>query len=43
MATRKAAGVLYALLNDPNPMVRIYAYEGLEEMGLLETILVTLK
>jgi len=43
MATRKAAGVLYALLNDPNPLVRIYAYEGLEEMGLLETILVTLK
>jgi len=43
MATRKAGGVLYALLNDPNPLVRIYAYEGLEEMGLLETILVTLK
>lgn len=43
MATRKAAGLLYALLNDPNPLVRTYAYEGLEEMGLLETVLVTLK
>lgn len=43
MATPKAAGVLYALLNDPNPLVRTYAYEGLEEMGLLETILVKLK
>ncbi|MCS6826617.1 MAG: HEAT repeat domain-containing protein, partial [Caldilinea sp.] len=43
MATRKAASILYALLNDPNPLVRTYAYEGLDEMGLLETILVTLK
>jgi hypothetical protein len=29
-------------LNDPNHMVRMYAYEGLDEMGLLETVLVTL-
>lgn len=42
IATMKAAGVLYALLNDPNHMVRMYAYEGLDEMGLLETVLVTL-
>ncbi|GIV67613.1 HEAT repeat domain-containing protein [Caldilinea sp.] len=43
MATRKAASILYALLNDPNPLVRTYAYEGLDEMGLLETLLVTLQ
>jgi HEAT repeat protein len=42
VATMKAAGVLYALLNDHNHMVRMYAYEGLDEMGLLETVLVTL-
>lgn len=42
IATMKAAGVLYAVLNDPNHMVRMYAYEGLDEMGLLETVLVTL-
>lgn len=41
LATMKAAGVLYAVLNDPNHMVRMYAYEGLDEMGLLETVLVT--
>lgn len=40
IATLKAAGVLYALLNDPNHLVRTYAYEGLEDMGLLETVLV---
>jgi HEAT repeat protein len=40
IATMKAAGVLYALLNDPNPLVRTYAYEGLDDMGLLETVLV---
>ncbi len=40
LATMKAAGVLYALLNDPNHLVRAYAYEGLDDMGLLETVLV---
>ncbi|HHW87898.1 MAG TPA: hypothetical protein GX400_17045 [Chloroflexi bacterium] len=40
IATMKAAGVLYALLNDPNHLVRAYAYEGLDDMGLLETVLV---
>lgn len=40
IATLKAAGVLYALLNDPNHLVRTYAYEGLDDMGLLETVLV---
>jgi HEAT repeat protein len=40
MATMKAAAILYALLNDENHLVRAYAYEGLDEMGLLENILV---
>ena len=40
IATLKAASVLYALLNDPNHLVRTYAYEGLDDMGLLETVLV---
>ena len=43
IATMPAAGVLYALLNDSNHLVRSYAYEGLDEMGLLETVLVTLE
>jgi len=43
IATMKAAGVLYALLNDSNHLVRAYAYEGLDDMGLLETVLVTLQ
>lgn len=43
IATMKAAAVLYPMLNDPNHMVRAYAYEGLDEMGLLENILVTLE
>lgn len=42
IATLKAAAILYPLLNDPNPLVRMYAYEGLDEMGLLENILLTL-
>ncbi len=40
MATMKAAAILYALLNDENHLVRAYAYEGLDEMGLLENVLV---
>lgn len=40
IATMKAAGVLYHCLNDTNYLVYIYAYEGLDEMGLLENILV---
>ena len=40
IATLKAAGILYALLNDENHLVRTYAYEGLDEMGLLENTLV---
>jgi HEAT repeat protein len=35
----RAAAHLYPLLNDPNPLVRTYAYEGLDELGLLENIL----
>jgi HEAT repeat protein len=40
IATMKAAAILYALLNDENHLVRAYAYEGLDEMGLLENVLV---
>jgi HEAT repeat protein len=40
IATMKAAAILYALLNDSNHLVRAYAYEGLDEMGLLENVLV---
>jgi len=40
IATMKAAGVLYPCLNDTNYLVHMYAYEGLDEMGLLENILV---
>ena len=42
IATMKAAAILYPLLNDPNHLVRMYAYEGLDEMGLLENVLVVL-
>lgn len=34
-----AAGALYRHLNDPNPLVRLYAYETLDAMGLLTNIL----
>lgn len=37
-----AAGVLFRYLNDPNYLVRSYAYEALDEMGLLETQLLIL-
>ena len=40
IATMQAAAILYALLNDENHLVRAYAYEGLDEMGLLENVLV---
>ena len=40
IATLKSAAILYALLNDDNHLVRSYAYEGLDEMGLLENVLV---
>lgn len=39
IATMKSAAILYPLLNDNNHLVRMYAYEGLDEMGLLETVL----
>ncbi len=37
--TMAAAGVLYRCLNDGNYLVHTYAYEGLDELGLLETLL----
>lgn len=39
IGTIQAAAVLYALLNDPNPLARTHALEGLDEMGLLENLL----
>lgn len=39
IATPRAAMILYALLNDENHLVRSYAYEGLDELGLLENML----
>lgn len=36
----KAARWLFPALNDPNHIVHTYAYEALDEMGLLNTILV---
>ena len=35
-------GALFQHLNDTNYLVRSYAYEGLDEMGLLETQLLIL-
>jgi HEAT repeat protein len=37
--TTKAAAALYRCLNDHNHLVHTYAYEGLDEMGLLENLL----
>ena len=42
IGTMKAAAVLYQHLNDPNHLVRLYAYEALDEMGLLENQLLIL-
>lgn len=44
MALRKiasfpAAGVMFQYLNDENYLVHTYAYEGLDEMGLIENVL----
>jgi HEAT repeat protein len=39
IGTYRAAAVLYPLLEDPNPLVRAYAYEGLDDLGLLENLL----
>ena len=36
----KAAPWLFPALNDPNPIVHTYAYETLDELGLLTTVLV---
>jgi HEAT repeat protein len=36
----KSAGWLFPALNDPNHLVHAYAYETLDQMGLLTTILV---
>lgn len=42
IGTMQSAAALYPLLNDPNHLVRSYAYEGLDELGLLENVLVVI-
>ena len=42
IGSMKAAGTLFHYLNDTNYLVRSYAYEALDEMGLLETRLLIL-
>ncbi len=39
IATFPAAKLMYQYLNDDNYLVHTYAYEGLDEMGLLENML----
>jgi HEAT repeat protein len=39
IATYGAAAQLYPLLDDPNPLIRTYAHEGLDDLGLLENVL----
>lgn len=39
IATLEAAKIMYPHLEDANYLVRTWAYEGLDEMGLLENIL----
>jgi HEAT repeat protein len=39
IATMSAAAVMYQCLNDANYLVHTYAYEGLDEMGLLDNVL----
>ena len=40
IGSRKAARWLFPALNDPNHIVHTYAYETLDQMGMLTTILV---
>jgi HEAT repeat protein len=39
IASPAAAASLFRCLNDPNYMVHTYAYEGLDELGLLDNLL----
>lgn len=39
IATFPAAKIMFQYLNDSNYLVHTYAYEGLDEMGLLENVL----
>ncbi len=40
IGTKNAAVLLYPLLDDPNHLVRSYAYDGLDELGLTQNIIV---
>ena len=39
ICTDRAAELLYPLLDDPNHLVRSYAYDGLDDMGAFENII----
>jgi HEAT repeat protein len=39
IASLAAAAILFRCLNDANYMVHTYAYEGLDELGLLDNLL----
>ena len=40
IGTMNAAALLYPLLDDPNHLVRSYAYDGLDDLGLMQNIVV---
>lgn len=40
IGTKNAAALLYPLLDDPNHLVRSYAYDGLDDLGLMQNIIV---
>ncbi len=40
IGTQNAAALLYPLLDDPNHLVRSYAYDGLDDMGLTQNIII---
>lgn len=40
IGTEQAAELLYPLLDDPNHLVRAYAYDGLDDMGAFQDIVV---
>ena len=40
IGTKQAAELLYPLLDDPNHLVRSYAYDGLDALGAFEDIVV---
>jgi HEAT repeat protein len=41
IGTERAAELLYPLLDDPNHLVRAYAYDGLDDLGVFQNIVVS--